>query len=117
MRREHLYLKDILEACNLIETFVEGLDAAAFLDSELHKAAILQKLAVIGEAAARIPRSIRKKYPQVEWRDIVAFRNIAVHEYFAVQWDIVWATAKDDVPVLRRQILEMLREEKLDAHG
>jgi uncharacterized protein with HEPN domain len=37
MRREHLYLRDILEACNLIETFLEGLDAEAFLDSELHK--------------------------------------------------------------------------------
>ena len=44
MRREHLYLQDILEACDLIQTFLADLDASAFLASELHKAAILQKL-------------------------------------------------------------------------
>jgi len=49
----------------------------------------------------------------VEWRDIVAFRNIAVYAYFAVQWGIVWATATDDVPMLRRQVMEILQTENL----
>ena len=111
MRREHLYLQDILEACDMIQAFLEGLDASTFLASELHKAAILQKLTVIGEAAARLPQVFREAHPQVEWRDIVAFHNIAVHAYFAVQWNIVWATANDDVPVLRRQVMAILQEE------
>ncbi|MFH1115124.1 MAG: DUF86 domain-containing protein [Pseudomonadota bacterium] len=111
MRREHLHLQDILEACDMIRSFLEGLDEATFLAGEIHKAAVLQKLIVIGEASSRLPRAFRDSHPQIEWRDIVAFRNIAVHAYFAVQWDIVWATAVDDVPVLRRKILEMLREE------
>ena len=111
MRRERLYLQDILEACDLIQTFLEGLDASTFLASELHKAAILQKLTVIGEAAARLPQAFREAYPQVEWRDIVAFRNIAVHACFAVQWNIVWATANDDIPLLRRQVREILQAE------
>ena len=98
----------------MIQTFLEGLNASTFLASELHKAAILQKLTVIGEAAARLPQAFRDTHRQVEWRDIVAFRNIAVHAYFAVQWDIVWATALDDVPVLRRQILEILQTENLE---
>ena len=114
MRRERLYGQDILEACDLIQTFLASLDASAFLASELHKAATLQKLTVIGEAAARLPQAFRAAPPQVEWRDIAAFRTIAVHAYFAVQWDIVWATALDDVPVLRRQILEILRTENLE---
>ncbi len=111
MRREHLYLQDIIEACDMIQTFLAGLDASTFLASELHKAAILQKLTVIGEAAARLPQVFREAHPQVEWRDIVAFRNIAVHAYFAVQWDIVWATANDDVPVLQRQVMAILQAE------
>ena len=114
MRRENLYLQDILEACDLIQTFLIGLNASAFLTSELHKAATLQKLTVIGEAVARLPQAFCEAHPQVEWRDIVAFRNIAVHAYFAVQWDIVWATAMDDVPVLRRQVLEILQTENLE---
>ena len=114
MRREHLCLQDILEACDLIQTFLAGLDASAFLASELHKAATLLKLTVIGEATARLPQAFREAHPQVEWRDIVAFRNIAVHAYFAVQWGIVWATATDDVPVLRRHVIEILQRENLE---
>jgi uncharacterized protein with HEPN domain len=114
MRREHLYLQDILDACNMLQTFLEGMDYATFMDSELHKAATLQKLTVIGEAAAHLSESFRETHPQVEWRDIIAFRNIAVHAYFAVQWNIVWATVIDDVPVLRRQVLEILQAENLD---
>jgi uncharacterized protein with HEPN domain len=90
------------------------MDSAMFLASELHKAATLQKLTVIGEAAARLPQAFRETHPQIEWRDIVAFRNIAVHAYFTVQWDVVWATATDDVPVLRRQVQEMLEAENPD---
>ena len=113
MRREHLYLQDIREACDMIQAFLQGIAASAFLASELHKAAILQKLTVIGEAAARLSPAFREAHPQVEWRDIIAFRNIAVHAYFAVQWDIVWATAIEDVPVLRRQVMEILQRENL----
>lgn len=112
MRREYLYLRDIVEACDLILTFLEGIDAATFLDSQLHQAAILQKLTVIGESAARLPQAFRDSHPEIEWHDIVAFRNIAVHAYFAVQWDIVWATAIDDVPMLRRQVLEILHAQE-----
>jgi len=111
MRREHLYLQDILEACDMIQTFLAGMDGPMFLASELHKAAALQKLTVIGEAAARLPQAFRDLHPQVEWRDIVAFRNIAVHAYFSVQWEIVWATVNDDVPVLRHQVREILQAE------
>ncbi|MEW6114071.1 MAG: HepT-like ribonuclease domain-containing protein [Thermodesulfobacteriota bacterium] len=114
MRRDYLYLQDILDACAMIRVFVEGIDASAFLTSELHKAAVLQKLTVIGEAAARLSPAFREAHAQVEWQDIIAFRNIAVHEYFAVQWEIVWATATDDVPVLQRQVQEILQTERLE---
>lgn len=114
MRREHLYLQDILEAGDAIDDFLDGIDESTFLTSELHKAATLQKLTIIGEAAARLPREFRERHPQVEWRDIIAFRNIAIHAYFSVQWEIVWATAKDDVPILRQHVLEILRTEFLE---
>jgi uncharacterized protein with HEPN domain len=113
MRREHLYLQDILEACNLIQAFLVSIDASAFLASELRKAAARQKLTVIGAAAAHLSQAFHEAHPQVEWRDIVAFCNIAVHAYFAVQGDIVWASATDDVPMLRRQVVEILQTENL----
>ena len=69
---------------------------------------MLQKLTTIGEAASKLAPEFTGRYPQVPWRDIVAFRNIAVHEYFAVEWSIVWVAATEDTPSLRDQIETIL---------
>lgn len=84
MRREELYLRDIVEAADAVQRFVSDVDEETFLADELRQSAVLQKLIVIGEAAARIDRSFRAQFPDVPWTDIVGFRNIAVHAYFSV---------------------------------
>ena len=82
-----------------------------FLSDELRQSGVLQKLIVIGEAAARLPRDFPAKHPEIEWQDIIGFRNIAVHEYFAVMWEIVWETAITDVPLLREKISTIITNE------
>lgn len=116
MRREVLYLQDIVEASEAIDRFLSEVAKEDFLQDELRQSAVLQKLTVIGEAAARIPDEFRESYPEVPWRDVVAFRNIAVHAYFSVDWQIVWTTAKEDVPALREQVSAILTQ-KLDDDG
>ena len=108
MRPEKLYLTDMLEAADAIGRFCEGVSFEQVTSDEMRQAAILQKLIVIGEAAARLPDEFHRQYKEIPWADIAGFRNIAVHEYFAIQWDIVWATATRDVPILRKQIAELL---------
>jgi uncharacterized protein with HEPN domain len=66
---------------------------------------------VIGEAAGRLPQEFKDQYPGIEWRDVVAFRNILVHSYFSVKLDIVWETIQYDVPALRDQIARILAQE------
>ena len=68
-------------------------------------------MTIIGEAAARLAPEIKALYPQIEWGKIVAFRNIAVHAYFSVDWAIVWDTATQDAPELRRQVTAILDED------
>ena len=111
MRREELRLRDILEAADAIAAFLQGKTRADFLRDDALGSGVLFKLAVIGEAASRIAPDFRKRYPEVEWEDIVAFRNIIVHEYFAVRWPIIWDTATEDVPALRRKIAFVLSQE------
>jgi uncharacterized protein with HEPN domain len=115
MRREALYLADIVEAADAIARFVEDIEREDFLDDEMRQSAVLQKLIVIGEAAARLPMDFRERYPEVEWVDIVGFRNIAVHEYFAISWSIVWVTAIEDVPNLQREVGRILAEDYQDS--
>ncbi|HEX8149340.1 MAG TPA: DUF86 domain-containing protein [Pyrinomonadaceae bacterium] len=111
MRRDELYLSDIVEAADPIASFLSGRGRDSFLQDDLPRSAVLHKLTIIGEAAARVSEDLRGRHPEVEWPDIVGFRNIAVHAYFTVDWSIVWTTAAQDAPQLRRQVLEILRNE------
>ncbi len=114
MRRDKLYLADIVEAADAVAAFLAGAERERFLQDDLLRSAVLQKLSIIGEAAARLSKELRDRHADVEWRDIVAFRNIAVHAYFAVQWSIVWTTATQDVPALRQKISQILAAEYPD---
>lgn len=111
MRPEKLYLVDIIEAAEAIDRFCERLGEEEFLQDELRQSAVLQKLIVIGEAAARLPEDFKIRHQNIEWDDIVGFRNIAVHEYFAILWQIVWNTAIKDVPELREKVMIILEGE------
>jgi len=111
MRTEKLYLLDILEAAHAVRRFCEPVSEDEFLQDELRQSAVLQKLIVIGEAAARLPAQFQDKHTEIEWEDIIGFRNIAVHEYFAVHGQIVWATAIHDVSELQAKVSNILDQE------
>ena len=111
MRPERLYLSDIVEAVDSIRNFLDGVQESKFLNDDLIRSAVLQKLTVLGEAAARLPPEFCENHPQIPWRDIVGFRNIAVHAYFAVEWSIVWVAATEEAPLLRDQVAEILAQE------
>lgn len=110
MQRDELYLADIVEAADAIKTFLENAKEQEFAGHDLLRSAVLQKLIVIGEAAGRVSGHLRKRYSQIPWIDIVAFRNIAVHAYFSVNWPIVWTTATEEVPALRAQVTQILED-------
>jgi len=115
MRREELYLADMLEAADAIQQFLAGIDRNSFLESDLLRSAVLQKLTIIGEAAARLPKEFRDRHTDIEWTDIIGFRNITVHAYFAVDWSIIWVTAIQDTPELRRVVADILLREYPEA--
>ena len=111
MRRERLYLSDIVEAADAIREFLSEVTREEFLKDDLLQSAVLQKLTVIGEAASRLSDEFKEAHADIEWSDIIAFRNIAVHAYFSVEWPIVWIAATRDAPDLRESITEILDRE------
>ena len=107
MRRDRLYLDDIVEAAEAIAHFLDGITEDAFLASDLLQSAVLQKLTIIGEAAARLSPEFKAGVAYIPWSDIAAFRSIAVHAYFSVQWPIVWVAATEEAVLLRTQVLDI----------
>jgi uncharacterized protein with HEPN domain len=110
MRRDALYLHDIIEACRDIAEFLQAVDITQFRSSKLIRSAVIQKLMVIGEAASRISAECKASYPAVPWTDISAFRNRIVHGYFQVDWDIVWIAAAEEASELVMQVESILSE-------
>lgn len=112
MRSEQLFLADILDAIEAIERFTLGIDETRFLADDLVQSAVLQKLSMIGEAAARLSDETRAHLPEIPWKQIIGFRNIAVHAYFSVDWRIVFVTVTDDLPPMKDRIVERFGQSK-----
>lgn len=115
MRPERLYLQDILEAADNIAFHIGDRSREHFIGDRTARAAVLHEITVIGEAASRVPAGFRERHSEVPWAKIVAFRNFVVHEYFGLDWPIVWDTATALVPDLRDQIAAVLAAEFPDG--
>jgi len=72
--------------------------------------ATVRRLEIIGEEVKNIPDYFRKKYIDIEWKKIAGTKDIMIHAYFNVDLDIVWKIVKDDLPLLKRQIEQILEK-------
>jgi uncharacterized protein with HEPN domain len=81
----------------------------AFASDEKTQDAVLRNLEVIGEAARALPEAIRDRAPNVEWRKIIAFRNVLVHEYFGVDLRIIWDVVENKLDVLEKACEDLLK--------
>lgn len=79
MRSERLYLADIDEAISAVAGWMDACDESAFRKNEMLQSAVLQKLSLIGEAAARLSAETWSQAPEIPWKEIAGFRNVAVH--------------------------------------
>ena len=114
-RSERLYLSDIVDATSTIERFIGGRSRADFLADDMLRRAVLQLLMEIGEAAAHVSPQFRSRHPEIDWRRIVAFRNLAVHTYFAIDWTLVWSAATEHAPKLAQQLAAILARQKPES--
>ncbi|MGH3426527.1 MAG: HepT-like ribonuclease domain-containing protein, partial [Mycobacteriales bacterium] len=79
-----------MEAIDRISHWLGGIDEDGWDSDDMLRAAVLQQLTTIGEASRSVSNQLRERYPDVPWRRIADFRNVAVHQYFAIEWSLVW---------------------------
>jgi uncharacterized protein with HEPN domain len=93
-----------VEALDSIAKMIEGRSESEFLQDEILCYAVAHGLTVVGGAASRVSPEMREKYSTIPWADVIALRNILVHEYFGIHWPLVWQTVVDHAPVLGAQV-------------
>lgn len=97
------FLRHIESECDYLVHLTEGRDRIELLDDPTKSRAIVRSLEVIGEAVKRLPLELRTKYPQVEWADIAGMRDVLIHHYFGIDYDIVWGVLQKEIPELHHE--------------
>lgn len=105
-------LLHILDEINFLVLESSASDLAEFLKDEKSKRAYARSFEIIGEASKNIPQKVKDKYPEVLWKPMVRMRDRLIHKYFGVDYELVWNTVVEDIPLLKIQIAKVIHDLK-----
>ncbi|MBU4403899.1 MAG: DUF86 domain-containing protein [Actinobacteria bacterium] len=109
MRRDYKdYLMDLMEAIDKIEQFTVAVTRDDFMKDEKTIFAVIRALEVLGEAAKKIPAGARNKYKHIPWKQMAGMRDKLIHEYFGVNTGVIWKTVKEDIPLVKPLVKQMI---------
>jgi len=107
-----MYLEDIQIAMNRIAEYIEGFDFIHFKRDYKTVDAVIRNFEIIGEASRNLPDSIKKKYTAIPWNEMYLLRNKVSHEYFGVDYEIIWDVASNYLPENKNTIDDIIAQEK-----
>ncbi|GJQ61114.1 MAG: DUF86 domain-containing protein [Melioribacteraceae bacterium] len=107
--RTHLdYLYDIEEAIQKGLSFIDGMSYTDFAADEKTQYALIRAIEVIGEASKKVSDEVKANFSFVPWKEMSGMRDKLIHDYFGVDEEVVWNTATQDLPELKKYINEIL---------
>ncbi|RJQ17025.1 DUF86 domain-containing protein [Candidatus Woesearchaeota archaeon] len=110
MKEDSFYIKHIAEAIKKIEEYAKN--KTQFQQNTMIQDATIRQIEIIGEATKKISQKTKQKY-NLPWKDIAGMRDKLIHEYFGVDIAAVWKTVENDLPILKKEIEKMVKNDKL----
>ena len=104
------YINDILEECNYLIDRSKNLGFSEFEKNEDLRRAFIRSLEIIGEAVKKLPEEIKEKNKNIPWKEIAGMRDKLIHDYFGVDYEIIWLTVKEDIPVLKKELEKLVKD-------
>ncbi len=105
------YLRHISDEIHYLMQQSQGMTSAEFIKDETAKRAFVRCLEIIGEAAKKLPNDFKAEYPHIDWRSMAGMRDRLIHDYFGVDYDIVWDVVIHKIPMLQKEVLEIIDKE------
>ncbi len=103
-----MYLQDILVAMARIAEYLEGYDFDQFKKDYKTLDAVIRNFEIIGEASRRLPDHINKNNSDLPWDEMYLLRNKVSHEYFGIEYEIIWDICINHLAENRKQIQSIL---------
>jgi uncharacterized protein with HEPN domain len=117
-RADRDLLGDILEAMRRARSYTADQSYEQFLEDMKTQDAVIRALEVLGEATKKLSPSLRESHPEIPWKSMAGVRDKLIHDYFGVNFDIVWEIVQDQLPALSEQIEAVLKDDsKGDTQG
>jgi uncharacterized protein with HEPN domain len=113
MSRDRQHINDMLISARLAVSYLQANRKEYFLTDTLLQDAVNRRIEIVGEAANRVSNPTREIIPELNWRQIVGMRNIIIHQYDAVNLDLVWETVQGYFPALIGILEEVLASDRL----
>ena len=105
-----IYIYHMLDAIKAIESYTKGYTFTDFLKTKMAQDAVMRNLEIMGEAAKRVSKDVREKYPVIEWKKIAGMRDILIHEYMGVDVHKVWRVIESRLPTLKKELVKIVKE-------
>jgi uncharacterized protein with HEPN domain len=101
-------LKHILDEISFVLTATAGKDKETVISDPVLSRAVIRSLEIIGEACTKLDPDFKAIHPHIEWRKLSGTRNRLIHDYFGVDYDIVWDIIVTKLPALDEGIREII---------
>jgi len=105
-------IQHIIDSISKIQQYAESMSQQQFEATNMAIDAVIMNFEISGEAVRYIPAEAQERYPDVSWAKLRAMRNIVIHEYQAVDLDVIWSTVRHDLPSLLPQLRHVLHTEE-----
>lgn len=102
--RDKQRLQHILDGCNNILEFTNGIEYSEYILNKMLQFAVIKNFEIIGEAAYHLTKEFRDQNTLIPWDIITKFRHVLVHDYYAIDLDTVWRTVQSKIPELKTNI-------------
>lgn len=106
-----MYLEDIQLSMKRIAEYIAGYNFSDFKKDYKTVDAVIRNFEIIGEASKNLPDSVKSRHEDVPWSEMYYLRNKVSHEYFGIDYEIIWDVAKNYLPENKGQIDEIIKEE------
>ncbi|MCX4274584.1 MAG: DUF86 domain-containing protein [Candidatus Gastranaerophilales bacterium] len=104
------FLKDIKNSLDKIFKYTDNIEFEDFINDDKTKDAVERNFEIIGEAVKNLPADFKSKYPNIPFRQIAGMRDKLIHDYFGIDYEIIWKTIQDKLPEFKQNIEDLIEK-------